>query len=85
MLTQRLLLSDRGGMIVLGLIALTAVIVPILNLAVPHDSIFHVSTYTVTLLGRFNLGLCRHPVAGARCVLCVGWLRHGHVPDATNR
>ncbi|HSX83788.1 MAG TPA: urea ABC transporter permease subunit UrtC, partial [Cellvibrio sp.] len=53
MLTQRLLLSDRGGMIVLGLIALTAVIVPILNLAVPQDSIFHVSTYTVTLLGKF--------------------------------
>jgi urea transport system permease protein len=53
MLTQRLLLSDRGGMIVLGLIALTAVIVPILNLAVPQDSVFHVSTYTVTLLGKF--------------------------------
>lgn len=53
MLTQRLLLSDRGGMIVLGLIALTAVTVPILNLAVPQDSIFHVSTYTVTLLGKF--------------------------------
>ena len=53
MLTQRLLLSDRGGMIVLGLIALTAVVVPILNLAVPQGSTFHVSTYTVTLLGKF--------------------------------
>lgn len=53
MLTQRLLLSDRGGMIVLGLIALTAVVVPILNLAVPAGSAFHVSTYTVTLLGKF--------------------------------
>src|SRR5690606_13627315 len=53
MLTQRLLLSDRSGMIVLGLIALTAVVVPILNLAVPAGSAFHVSTYTVTLLGKF--------------------------------
>ena len=53
MLTQRLLLSDRGGMIVLGLIALTAVVVPILNLAVPQSSVFHVSTYSVTLLGKF--------------------------------
>lgn len=53
MLTQRLLLSDRGGMIVLGLIALAAVIVPILNLAIPESSAFHVSTFTVTLLGKF--------------------------------
>ncbi len=53
MLSQRLLLSDRGGMIVLGLIAIAAIIVPILNLAVPEGSAFHVSTFTVTLLGKF--------------------------------
>ncbi|WP_347331707.1 urea ABC transporter permease subunit UrtC [Marinimicrobium locisalis] len=53
MLTQRLLLSDRGGMAVLGLIALMAVVVPVCNLLVPSDSAFHVSTYTVTLLGKF--------------------------------
>lgn len=53
MLSQRLLLSDRGGMIVLGLIAIAAVIVPVLNLAVPESSAFHVSTFTVTLLGKF--------------------------------
>ena len=53
MLTQRLLLSDRGGMLVLGLVLLTAIIVPILNLAVPSDSPLYVSNYTVALLGKF--------------------------------
>lgn len=53
MLTQRLLLSDRGGMIVLGLIVLMAIVVPVCNLLVPSDSAFHISTYTVTLLGKF--------------------------------
>ena len=53
MLTQRLLTSDKGGMLVLGLIALTCILVPILNLAVPESSPFHVSTFAVTLLGKF--------------------------------
>lgn len=52
MLTQRLLLSDRGGMIVLGLVALAAVLVPLLNLLLPESSSLHVSTYTMTLFGR---------------------------------
>lgn len=53
MLTQRLLLSDRGGMIVLGLVLLAMVLVPICNLLVPESSALHVSTFTVTLLGKF--------------------------------
>lgn len=53
MLTQRLLLSDRGGMIVLGLVLLAMVVVPICNLLVPETSALHVSTFTVTLLGKF--------------------------------
>src|SRR5690606_31271753 len=53
MLTQRLLLSDRGGMVVLGLVVLTAILVPILNLVVPTSSPFYVSTFTVALLGKF--------------------------------
>ena len=53
MLTQRLLLSDRGGMLVLGLVLLTTIIVPILNLAVPTDSPLYVSNFTVGLLGKF--------------------------------
>jgi urea transport system permease protein len=53
MLSQRLLLSDRGGMIVLGLIAAAVVIVPLLNLLMPPTSFLYVSTYTVTLMGKF--------------------------------
>lgn len=45
--------NDRGGQIVLSLVLALAVIVPILNLAVPETSAFHVPTYTVTLLGKY--------------------------------
>ena len=37
MLVQRLLTHDKGGMVILVLLALLAVVVPILNLAVPPD------------------------------------------------
>jgi len=53
MLIQRLLLSDRGGMIVLGLVLLAMIVVPFCNLLVPETSSLHVSTFTVTLLGKF--------------------------------
>ena len=53
MLIKRLLLNDRGGIYVLGLVFLAMIVVPILNLAVPDDSTFHLSTYSVTLLGKF--------------------------------
>ena len=53
MLIKRLLINDRGGAIVLALIAVTLVLIPILNLVVPASSVFHVSTFTVTLLGKF--------------------------------
>ncbi|MDN2660680.1 urea ABC transporter permease subunit UrtC [Neptunomonas phycophila] len=45
--------NDRGGQIVLSLVLALVVIVPILNLAVPETSAFHVPTYTVTLLGKY--------------------------------
>ncbi|WP_111642464.1 urea ABC transporter permease subunit UrtC [Marinimicrobium alkaliphilum] len=53
MLTQRLLTSDRGGMIVLGIIAVALVLVPILNMTLPRESPFYVSNFTVALLGKF--------------------------------
>jgi urea transport system permease protein len=53
MLIKRLLLNDRGGIVVLGLVALSMILVPILNLAVPESSAFHLSTFAVTLLGKF--------------------------------
>jgi len=49
----RLFASDRGGKLFLSLLAVLAIIVPIANLAIPESSTFHLSTYTVTLLGKY--------------------------------
>jgi len=45
--------NDAGGKVFLGLLGLLAVLVPVLNLAVPEGSPLHLSTYTVTLLGKY--------------------------------
>ena len=45
--------TDRGSMITLGLLALVTVAVPICNLLVPETSALHVSTFTMTLLGKY--------------------------------
>ena len=50
---SRLLFNDRGGMIFLILLLVAAVVVPVFNLMVPPDSPLHLSTYTVTLLGKY--------------------------------
>ena len=48
-----LLKSDRGGRILLALLAAVTVIVPVLNLLPAEGSALHLSTYTVTLLGKY--------------------------------
>ena len=45
--------DDRGGVALLLVLAVAAVLVPVLNLAVPADSALHVPDYTVTLLGKY--------------------------------
>jgi urea transport system permease protein len=50
---SRLILNDRGGQIMFALLALLAVSVVVFNLLVPQDSALHMSTYTVTLLGKY--------------------------------
>jgi urea transport system permease protein len=45
--------DDREASSFLGLLAAIAVIVPILNLAVPASSPFHVSTFVLTLVGKY--------------------------------
>jgi urea transport system permease protein len=45
--------TDTGGKIFLALLATITLLVPLLNLAVPESSPLHVSTYTVTLLGKY--------------------------------
>ena len=45
--------EDRGGAVLLGLLAAVAVLVPLLNLAVPASSPLHLSTYVLTLVGKY--------------------------------
>ncbi|WP_370306515.1 urea ABC transporter permease subunit UrtC [Sinimarinibacterium flocculans] len=47
------LFTEHGSQVFLGVLMAVAVLVPVLNLAVPADSALHVSTYTVTLLGKY--------------------------------
>ncbi|MES9970222.1 MAG: urea ABC transporter permease subunit UrtC [Candidatus Thiodiazotropha sp.] len=47
-----LLKNDRGGQIFLILLALATLLVPLLNL-LPADNPLHLTTYTVTLLGKY--------------------------------
>lgn len=53
MLLKRILKGDRGGQVFLAILLLVSIIVPLLNLLVPEGSVFHLSTYTVTLLGKY--------------------------------
>ncbi len=48
-----LLRADKGGNALLGILLLLAIVIPLLNLAVPESSTLHVSTYTVALLGKY--------------------------------
>lgn len=51
-ITQLLLNDVAGRRLLIGLCVI-AIVVPLLNLAVPESSPFHVSTYMVTLLGKY--------------------------------
>ena len=48
-----LLMNDKGGRRLLAVLAALAILVPALNLLMPEGSLFHVSTYTMTLLGKY--------------------------------
>jgi urea transport system permease protein len=54
-ITSRLmgLESRRGWMLMLALGLIMLVVVPILNLLVPADSIFHVRTFWISILGKY--------------------------------
>jgi urea transport system permease protein len=49
----RLFTGDRGGSIMLALLGIGCVVVPVFNLLVPESSWLHLSTYTVTLWGKY--------------------------------
>jgi urea transport system permease protein len=77
MLTKRWLDHERGGWILLGVLAVLAVVVPIANLAIPEGSPLHLSTFMVTLLGKY---LCYALLAIALDLVWgyVGILSLGH-------
>ncbi len=50
---RKLLYNDTGGKILLGLLALAALLVPVLNQVVPAESPWHLSGYGVALLGKY--------------------------------
>jgi urea transport system permease protein len=52
-LVGRLVASDVGAKITLGVLFAVAVVVPLLNMAVPEGSPFHVPNYMLSLLGKY--------------------------------
>ncbi len=48
-----ILKKDKPGIWLLSILLAVSILVPLLNLVVPEGNIFHVSTYTVTLLGKY--------------------------------
>ena len=50
MLTRRFFDHERGGYVLLAVLAALAIVVPLANLAVPADTPLHLSTFTVQLL-----------------------------------
>ena len=53
MLMRRLFESDPGGNVLLAVLAALTVLVPLANLALPEGSPLHLSTYAVTLIGKY--------------------------------
>ena len=47
------LLNDAASRWLLGALALLILVVPVFSLAVPETSAFHISTYTVSLFGKY--------------------------------
>jgi len=45
--------NDKGGITLLSILLALIIIIPGLNLFVAHDSVFHITTYTLTLLGKY--------------------------------
>ena len=45
--------GDTGGNILLNVLLVLAIVVPVSNLLIPESSIFHISTFTVTILGKY--------------------------------
>jgi urea transport system permease protein len=49
----RILKDDRGGQMLLLFLSIITVLIPLLHLLVPESSPFHVTTYGITLFGKY--------------------------------
>ncbi len=49
----RILENDKGGKVVLSSLSVVVFVVAFCNLFIPESSIFHISTFTVTILGKY--------------------------------
>jgi urea transport system permease protein len=49
----KILENDKGGKIVLSSLAVVVFVVAFCNLFIPESSVFHISTFTVTILGKY--------------------------------
>ena len=47
---------DREALVFLAVLGALAILVPLLNLALPQTSLFSLSSYTVATFGKFSLG-----------------------------
>ncbi len=52
-LILKIMKNDKGGKIVLCALAVVVFVVAFCNLFVPSDSVFYISTFTVTILGKY--------------------------------
>lgn len=53
MIFSSILRHDRGGKVFLLVLTLVTILIPFLNLSLPADHPLYVSTYTVTILGKY--------------------------------
>ena len=53
MILVKLLRDDRGGQLFMAILLLVAIVVPICNLALPVTHPLYLSTFTVTLIGKY--------------------------------
>ena len=71
-----ILKQDKPGLYLLSILLLVSLLVPVLNLWVPSDNPFHITTYTVTLLGKYlcyaMLALAADLVWGYLGILSLG-------------
>lgn len=53
MIFKSLITNDKAGTVLISILGSAMVLIPVLNLIVPESSIFHISTYTMSLLGKY--------------------------------